>query len=255
MAREHFNEQLARLDTELLKMGALVEQALKGALRTLETGDVSLAVQVVESDDEINQKERDIEVLCLDLLLRQQPVARDLRTISAALKMITDIERIGDQAADICQILLDRRRVPVVSSSSVSGYQPDLLSTSSADDSDIPASTFDDSLGDSLARVGHLVSLGEAARAQVSAAIDAFVAHDVERAQAVIADDDRIDRLFRIVKDELFIWMRDSHEVQDITIDLLLIAKYFERVGDHAQNIAEWVEYSITGMHKGALIA
>jgi phosphate transport system protein len=225
MAREHFNEQLARLDTELLKMGALVEQALKGALRTLETGDASLAVQVVEADDEINQKERDIEVLCLDLLLRQQPVARDLRTISAALKMITDIERIGDQAADICRILFDRRLAD-------------------------PAS-----LDSSLVHVGHLVLLGEAARVQVSAAIDAFVAHDVERAKAVIADDDRIDEFFRIVKDELFIWMRDSSEVQDTAIDLLLIAKYFERVGDHAQNIAEWVEYSITGMHKGALIA
>jgi phosphate transport system protein len=225
MAREHFNEQLARLDTELLKMGALVEQALKGALRTLETGDASLAVQVVEADDEINQKERDIEVLCLDLLLRQQPVARDLRTISAALKMITDIERIGDQAADICRILLDRRLA-----------DPGSLDTS-------------------LARVGHLIPLGEAARAQVSAAIDAFVAHDVERAKTVIVDDDHTDRLFGIVKDELFVWMRDSSEVQDITIDLLLIAKYFERVGDHAQNIAEWVEYSITGMHKGALIA
>jgi phosphate transport system protein len=89
----------------------------------------------------------------------------------------------------------------------------------------------------------------------VSAAIDAFVAHDVERAKTVIVDDDRTDRLFGVVKDELFIWMRDSHEVEDITIDLLLIAKYFERVGDHAQNIAEWVEYSITGVHKGALIA
>jgi phosphate transport system protein len=229
MAREHFNEQLARLDTELLKMGALVERALKGALYTLETEDISLAAEVIESDDGINQKERDIEMLCLDLLLRQQPVARDLRTISAALKMITDIERIGDQAADICRIMLVRKQ-------------------------GTPALP-DDLLGDSLARVGHLVALGEAATAQVSAAIDAFVARDLERAQAVIAEDDRIDTLFGVVKDELFAWMRDAADVQDITIDLLLIAKYFERIGDHAQNISEWVEYSITGMHKGALIA
>jgi phosphate transport system protein len=220
MARELFDEQLARLDTELLKMGALVEKALVGSVRVLETGDATLAVGIVESDDQINQKERDIETLCLNLLLRQQPVARDLRRISAALKMITDIERIGDQAVDICRIVLDMER----------------------------------GLGDSLHRVRHLIALGSAASSQVSAAIDAFVAHDLERAQTVIANDDAVDSLFGIVKAELFGWMRAADEEQGAAIDLLLVAKYFERIGDHAQNIAEWVEYSITGMHKGALI-
>jgi phosphate transport system protein len=220
MARELFDEQLAELDTELLKMGALVERALTGSVRALETGDTSLATQIVESDDQINQKERDIETLCLNLLLRQQPVARDLRRISAVLKMITDIERIGDQAADICRIMLDMKR-----------------------ESDDP-----------MRRVRHLIALGSAARSQVSAAIDAFVAHDHERAQQVIKDDDTVDSLFGVVKGELFSWMRVADEEQGIAIDFLLIAKYFERIGDHAQNIAEWVEYSITGIHKGALI-
>ncbi|MDR1082669.1 MAG: phosphate signaling complex protein PhoU [Coriobacteriales bacterium] len=220
MTRELFDEQLARLDTELLRMGALVEQVLAGAMRALESGDVTLAIQIATSDEQINQKEREIEALCLDLLLRQQPVARDLRRISAALKMITDIERIGDQAADICRIVLDMEQT----------------------------------LAEPLMRVRHLIALGEAANSQVSAAIDSFVAHDLEQAQVVIADDDTVDSLFSVVKGELFTWMRSMDEDQGIAIDLLLIAKYFERIGDHAQNIAEWVEYSITGMHKGALI-
>jgi phosphate transport system protein len=220
MARELFDEQLTRLDTELLKMGALVERALAGAMRALETDDTELAAQIITADDEINQKERDIEALCLNLLLRQQPVARDLRRISAALKMITDIERIGDQAADICGIMLEMQRVST----------------------------------EPLLRVRHLSALGEAATSQVSAAIDAFVNHDLERAQAVIAADDTVDSLFGVVKEEIFAWMRQADEEHAVAIDLLLIAKYFERVGDHAQNVAEWVEYSITGVHKGALI-
>jgi phosphate transport system protein len=220
MARELFDEQLERLDTELLKMGSLVERALAGALRALETDDTALALQIIAADEEINHKERDIEALCLNLLLRQQPVARDLRRISAALKMITDIERIGDQAGDICGIMLEMERMT----------------------------------DDPLLRLRHLSALGSAATAQVNAAIDAFVNHDLERAQMVIADDDTVDSLFAVVKDELFVWMSSADDERGIAIDLLLIAKYFERVGDHAQNIAEWVEYSITGMHKGALI-
>ncbi|MDR2587274.1 MAG: phosphate signaling complex protein PhoU [Coriobacteriales bacterium] len=220
MTREFFDEQLAQLDTELLKMGALVEQSLAGAMRVLETGEVQLAHRIIEADNEIDQKERDIETLCLHLLLRQQPVARDLRTISAALKMITDIERIGDQAADICKIVLDMEQAAA----------------------------------EPLIRVRHLPALGVAASAQVSAAIDAFVTHDLERAQQVILDDDTVDSLFTVVRGELFGWMRAMDEEQAIAIDLLLIAKYFERIGDHAQSVAEWVEYSITGMHKGVPI-
>jgi phosphate transport system protein len=219
MAREFFDEQLLRLDTELLKMGALVERALVSALDALEAQDASLATQVIDSDDEIDHKEREIETLCLDLLLRQQPVARDLRRIIAVLKMITDMERIGDQASDICHIMLDGAWTP-----------------------------------SSLKYVHGLIPLGTAARSQVGAAIDAFVAHDSDKAQEVIAADAKVNRLFDAVKAELFSWMRQTDEDQSAAIDLLLIAKYLERVGDHAQNIAEWVEYSITGMHKGVLI-
>jgi phosphate transport system protein len=220
MAREHFDEQLEQLDTELLKMGALVEQMLAGAMRALESGDRSGAVEIIDSDNQVDQKERDIETLCLKLLLRQQPVARDLRRISAALKMITDIERIGDQGVDICRIVLD----------------------------------MECDTAEPLRHVRHLIALGRAASAQVSASIDAFVVNELERAQMVIADDDTVNSLFSVVKGELFSWMRSTDEEQGTAIDLLLIAKYFERIGDHAQNIAEWVEYSITGIHKGALI-
>jgi phosphate transport system protein len=190
-------------------------------MRAVETGDEQLALKVMDSDSAIDQKERDIESLCLNLLLRQQPVARDLRTISAALKMITDIERIGDQAGDICKVILGIERMAA----------------------------------DPLVRVRHLLALGAAASSQVSAAIDSFVNRDLERAQQVIRDDDTVDSLFAVVKGELFAWMRSMDEEQGAAIDLLLIAKYFERIGDHAQNIAEWVEYSITGIHKGVPIA
>jgi phosphate transport system protein len=220
MTREFFDEQLTRLDTELLKMGALVEQSLAGTMRVLETGEAQLAHTIIAGDSEVDQKERDIETLCLNLLLRQQPVARDLRTISAALKMITDIERIGDQAADICKVVLEMEQTAA----------------------------------EPLVQVRHMLALGSAASAQVSAAIDAFVTHDLERAQQVILDDDTVDSLFHVVRGELFSWMRAMDEEQAIAIDLLLIAKYFERIGDHAQSVAEWVEYSITGIHKGVPI-
>jgi phosphate transport system protein len=229
MAREFFDEQLERLDTELLRMGALVERALEGALHALEDADGALAARLIEADDAIDQKEREIESLCLDLLLRQQPVARDLRRISAALKMVTDIERIGDQAADIGGIVLDMGK-------GRADGQPWALAPS-------------------FQQVRHLIALGSAARSQVSAAIDAFVSGDTEQARQVIADDERVNSLFAVVRSELFDWMRRSDEEQHDAIDLLLVAKYFERIGDHAQNIAEWVEYSVTGSYKGVLLA
>ncbi|MDR1013642.1 MAG: phosphate signaling complex protein PhoU [Coriobacteriales bacterium] len=229
MAREFFDEQLERLDTELLRMGALVERALDGALHVLEDGDGALAARLVEADDAIDQKEREIESLCLDLLLRQQPVARDLRRISAVLKMVTDIERIGDQAADIGGIVLDMGRDRAGGQAWISAP--------------------------SLQQARHLVALGSAARSQVSAAIDAFVSGDLGQARQVIADDATVNGLFAAARSELFDWMRRSDEEQHDAIDLLLVAKYFERIGDHAQNIAEWVEYSVTGSYKGVPLA
>lgn len=219
-ARIHFDEQLKQLNREVLKMGSLIEKALKGATLALETDDRRRAQKVIDADEQINRKERDIESLCLKLLLQQQPVARDLRTISAALKMITDMERIGDQAADICEIMLS-------------------------------TSTGQKLLGP---EVEHLPKLAQATITMVNGAIDAFVERNVEFAHEVMQEDNAVDQLFNTVRDELIKLLRQDDSANERTVDLLMIAKYFERIGDHAQNIAEWVEYSLTGIHKGRLL-
>ena len=209
--RNRFGEQLERLHVEMIQMGALCEDAISAAAQALMKGDEDLARAAGEAEREIDQKERDIESLCMKLLLQQQPVARDLRTISAALKMISDMERIGDQAADIAEITRD---------------------------------IADNSIKD-------LVPIGDMARAtikMVTDSVDSFVRKDLGLAEAVISSDDVVDDLFLQVREELIrrIGMGDSGEV---CIDLLMIAKYLERIGDHAVNIAEWVEYSLTGHH------
>lgn len=209
--RDRFNEQLEQLNVELIKMGALCEEAISAATKALLDGDDALRESAAAAEREIDQKERDIENLCMKLLLQQQPVARDLRTISSALKMISDMERIGDQAADIAEITRD---------------------------------IADNSIKD-------LVPIGDMARAtikMVTDSVDSFVRKDLGLAEAVISSDDVVDDLFLQVREELIrrIGMGDSGEV---CIDLLMIAKYLERIGDHAVNIAEWVEYSLTGHH------
>ena len=209
--RDRFNEQLEQLNVELIKMGALCEEAISAAAKALLEGDAALRETAAAAEREIDQKERDIESLCMKLLLQQQPVARDLRAISAALKMISDMERIGDQAADIAEITRD---------------------------------IADNSIKD-------LVPIGDMARAtikMVTDSVDSFVRKDLGLAEAVISSDDVVDDLFLQVREELIrrIGMGDSGEV---CIDLLMIAKYLERIGDHAVNIAEWVEYSLTGHH------
>lgn len=209
--RDKFNDQLEQLNVELIKMGALCEEAISAAAKALLEGDAALRETAAAAEREIDQKERDIESLCMKLLLQQQPVARDLRTISSALKMISDMERIGDQAADIAEITRD---------------------------------IADNSIKD-------LVPIGDMARAtikMVTDSVDSFVRKDLGLAEAVISSDDVVDDLFLQVREELIrrIGMGDSGEV---CIDLLMIAKYLERIGDHAVNIAEWVEYSLTGHH------
>jgi phosphate transport system protein len=163
----------------------------------------------------VDQKERDIEALCLKLLLQQQPVARDLRQISAALKMITDMERIGDQAADISGIALYLADTPYIK------------------------------------KLEHLPQMASAAIRMVTGSIDAYIKKDLVLAREVMEMDDIIDDLFDVVKRELIELIRQNAGNGEQAIDLLMIAKYFERIGDHAQNIAEWVEYSMTGKHKG----
>jgi phosphate transport system protein len=214
-ARSHFDEQLELLNQELLEISSLVESAIKGAIATLVDDDKARAQQVILDDNLVDEKERKIESLCLKLLLQQQPVARDLRSISAALKMITDLERIGDQAADICEIVL-----------SIKG--------------DLP-----------LDKIVHLSAMASATSSMVTGAIDAFVERNPDFASAVIGDDEEVDRLFLLVRDELLDYILSDKQHGEVAIDLMMIAKYFERIGDHAENIAEWVEYSLTGVHKG----
>ena len=211
--RSRFDEQLALLDREMIEMGALCEEVIGMATTALAEGDVALAKKVRPLGREVDQKERDIEALCLKLLLQQQPVARDLRQISAALKMITDMERIGDQAEDIAEIILF-----------------------------LNGRTDDDHI--------HICEMGRAAGKMVTDSVEAYVRHDVELAQAVIDYDDVVDHCFDRIKGKLIESLAANPADGEYALDLLMIAKYFERIGDHATNIAEWVMFSVTGVHK-----
>lgn len=209
--RNRFDEQLELLNVELIRMGALCEDAISGACKVL-LGESDLTEMVYATDKEIDQKERDIENLCLKLLLQQQPVARDLRLISSALKMISDMERIGDQAADIVEI---------------AAYMKENKLESNIHIADMAAFTI----------------------RMVTESIDSFVKKDLEIARKVILSDDVVDRLFDRVKEELIGLIAMDKKNGEFCVDLLMIAKYFERIGDHATNIAEWVEFSIMGIH------
>ena len=211
--RNRFDEQLHTLNHELLEMGALIEHAIRSATDALVKQDVEAALQAIAADKEVDQAERDIESLCLKLLLQQQPVARDLRLISSALKMITDMERIGDQAGDIAELVIYLSKEPYIK------------------------------------ELTHLPQMAENAICMVTGALDAYVCKDVALAQEVMGMDDAIDALFVTVKDELIALIRHDAAAGSQAIDLLMIAKYYERIGDHAQNIAEWVEYAFTGHH------
>ena len=212
--RIKFDEQLALLNHELIAMGALCEEAIATTARSVMDNDRSLAGRVRELEYQIDQKEREIETLCLKLLLQQQPVARDLRLISAALKMITDMERIGDQALDI---------------SDTAGFMGPLA----AEDAGL--------LGD-LART--VVGM-------VTDSVDAFVRQDRDFAVAVMRRDDEADALFDRIKKSIIDRLAQSRGEGEYALDLLMIAKYLERIGDHATNIAEWVEFAETGLYKG----
>lgn len=209
------DERLDRLNRELIEMGALIEHAIESASQALINQDVNAAAKAIAFDQEVDQKERDIEALCMKLLLKQQPVARDLRLISAALKMITDMERIGDQAADISGLVIYLAGKPYIK------------------------------------KLEHLTQMAASAIRMVTGAVDAFVKRDLILARQIIEMDDVIDDLFDIVKYELIECIRVDAASGEQAVDLLMIAKYFERIGDHAQNIAEWVEYALTGRHKG----
>ena len=211
--RNRFDEQLFELNREIIEMGAMCEEAIASAVKALTTGDMELAGRVKANSSAIDQMERDIEGRCMKLLLHQQPVARDLRLISAALKMITDMERIGDQAEDIAEI------VTFLNGHTMEGME----------------------LIEEMAR--ETIEM-------VTVSVDAFVKKDVELAQKVIDQDDIVDDYFSRVKCGIISLIAENHTDGELALDLLMIAKYFERIGDHATNIAEWVIYSVTGTHK-----
>ena len=216
--RNRFDEQLHALNHELLDMGALIERAIRNATDALENQDAEAALQTMAAEKEVNQAERDIEALCMKLLLQQQPVARDLRFISSALKMVTDMERIGDQATDIAELVMFLSKEPYV--------KP----------------------------LNYLPQMAEKSIRMVTGALDAYVRKDIALAQEIMGMDDEIDSLFVTVKDELIALIRNDATAGSQAVDLLMIAKYYERIGDHAQNIAEWVEYALTGRHKGVFL-
>ena len=223
--RSRFDEQLALLNRELIEMGALCEEVIALSAQALTEGNAELAARVAPLDQEIDRKEREIESLCLKLLLQQQPVAKDLRQISAALKMITDMERIGDQAEDIAEIIT-------------------FLGGRGAENSQL------------------LREMARSTIKMVTESVDAYVKHDTALADQVIAEDDTVDDYFARVKKDLikrivevsampeFVGIAQDPDDGEFALDLLMIAKYFERIGDHATNIAEWVIFSVTGEHK-----
>ncbi len=213
MMKTRFEEQLEEMHVELIKMGSLCEEAITLSARALEGGTEEEIRQVSLVDGEIDQKERDVENICMRLLLLQRPFAGDLRKISAALKMISDMERIGDQAADIADM------APYLASSELQSKV-------------------------------HITAMGKATVKMVTESVDAYVKEDLDLANQVIQADDVVDEMFTKVKTELIDLIYQKEIDAKAALDLLMTAKYFERIGDHAVNIAEWVVFAITGVHK-----
>ena len=209
--RNRFDRQLEQLNNELINMGSLIEEAIEMAITALMKQDAKKAKEIVDFDEEIDEKEREIESLCLKLLLQQQPVARDLRQISAALKMITDMERIGDHAADISEMTILMAGTPYIRN------------------------------------IEHLQTMAKEAMVMLVKSIEAYVEKDLEKAEKVIESDDVIDE----IKAELIDAIHQNPDNGEQAADLLMVSKYLERIGDHATNIAEWVIFSITGNHPG----
>lgn len=211
--RNRFDRQLEQLHVELMEMGSMCEEVIRKTSRVLETGEKEMAKDIRKEDAKIDEQERLIESLCLKLLLQQQPVAKDLRKVSAALKMITDMERIGDQASDIAEIVETGKLVTPQQQT-------------------------------------RLAQMAETTITMVTGSVDAYVKQDLDLVKEVIAMDDKVDALFLEVRSEIAELLKSDSVEQLDCMDLLMIAKYYERIGDHATNIAEWVEFSITGMHK-----
>lgn len=211
--RNRFDRQLVQLNNELIEMGGMIEKAISDTVKALVNQDIELASNVIEYDEEIDHQEREIEQLCLKLLLQQQPVAKDLRLISAALKMITDMERIGDHATDISEITIELSKESYIK------------------------------------KLDHIQQMAKETMVMLVQSVEAFVNKDMDKARAVIVHDDVVDDLFNKVKAELIAMIHEDVNAGEQASDLLMAAKYFERIGDHATNISEWVVFSITGQH------
>ena len=218
MTRNRFNQQLAELNMGLVHMGQLCEEAIGAAVEALSTQDESIAREAISLEKIIDEKEREIQALCLRLLMQQQPVASDLRIISSAMKMITDMERIGDQAADIAEIV-----IPLVEK-------------------------------EQFTEPRYIEEMAVATRKMVVSSVNAYVDRNVELAREVIAMDDAVDEKFAKVIGKLTKAIAEHPEQGELALELLMIAKYLERIGDHATNVAEWVVYSITGVHPDAKV-
>lgn len=211
--RNRFDSQLETLNNLMIEMGSMCEEIIALTAKALQTGDLTLAARIPKLENDIDHLERDIETLCLRVLLRQQPVAKDLRQVSAALKMITDMERIGDQAADIAECI-----------KYVSGHSEDDCK--------------------------YIDLMAEAAIKMVTDSVDAYVRKDAQLAHSAIAYDNIVDDYFLKVKQTIIGMIGNHVHDGEYLLDLLMIGKYFERIGDHAVNIAEWVTFSITGKHE-----
>lgn len=217
-ARMEFDHELEILHLDLIRMGGLIEDAIDKSITAVEKRDKELAKKIIADDKHIDDLERVIETQCLRLLLKQQPVAGDLRAISTALKMITDMERIADQAADIADLSLRFNDEPF------------------------------------LQTIEHLPIMAKIASSMVKESINAFVHSDAEASRNVINRDDEVDKLFMTAKQEIINVLIKTPTHADQALDLIMIAKYLERIGDHAVNIGEWVIFYITGDHKDTKI-
>jgi phosphate transport system protein len=217
-ARTEFDRELEKLHLDLIRMGGLIEDAIDKSIYALEKHDKELANTIIANDKQIDDMERVIETQCLRLLLKQQPVAKDLRAISTALKMVTDMERIGDHASDIADLTL----------------------------------RFGDQFY--IKSIEHISLMAHIASGMVKDSIDSFVKSDVKAAHEIITRDDEVDSLFETVKQDLITMLTTSKENVDQAIDFMMVTKYLERIGDHAVNVAEWVIFFVTGEHKSTKI-
>lgn len=207
--RSKFDEQLSELNNQMIKMGQNIETSIALAIRALSEKDEDKAKQIIEGDVEVDNQQKKIENICFNLLIQQQPVAKDLRTVTAAMKMVTDMERIGDHAADISEMTID-------------------MGTRSC-----------------IEKFGHIITMASETMIMLNHSIEAYVERDADKAKEVISHDDIVDDLFDISKKEIINMIQNNPGEAEAAADLLMVAKYFERIGDHATNIAEWVLFSL----------